>query len=210
MEHHESQVQLPRSLQDLKPTKTIEKIMEPNFKLKENDWSTVTAGMSGTALDLITFGKSGLSLLTVLQSIKVEDEKSVADPTPKKPQTQYCVDLLVPRDWEAHTVILEPAFRLFSTAKNFKNPNRDMPLGSKRTLHILFSTVLAPYEVLTVDDLWLPIREVMLDNGTGAQVIHKWNRRNDHPMPSRFANWKPRQTFAAVTQELMVGPQDAV
>lgn len=188
MEYHDSQVHLLRSLQSLKPTTTIEKTVELNLKLKENDWSTVTADILRTAPVMTTFDKSALSLFSELRNVKVVDGKSVAFPTPKKPQTQYYVDLLMLRDWDPHTAILGTALRLLSTAKSIENSNRNKPLGPERTLRFVFSMVRAPREVFTVDDPSVSIRKVMLDTGTKVQVIHEWNRYSAHPVPSNAAN----------------------
>lgn len=66
--YHETQVMLLRNLFSLRAGNIIAKITISKPRLKDNDWSSVTADVSKATLTLTTFNTTGLSLLTELQT----------------------------------------------------------------------------------------------------------------------------------------------
>lgn len=111
------------------------------------------------------------------------------------------MDLLIPRDWGAHVALLGRALQVFRSAEKVENPNRNKPLCSKRLLRLTFLPKMAPREIFTLEDPSVPIWEITLKNGATAVVIHKWNKQNSFPSPSKAQTWKSNRSYAAATQD---------
>lgn len=196
--HHEVKLQLPRSLHGLRVAATVSKITALNPIIQTENWSSVTADITGNTLILTTFTSKGVELLKNLKELKMDTTKTTKVPDPTKPNNKYYVDILMPLgEWEIHPELLGVAIRKFPSIYMLENPNADKPLGSKRLFRLYFKTTTAPREVFTEDNDQVPIREVTTKDGAVALIIHKWNRLNTFPPPSLSKTWQPRRSYAA-------------
>ena len=211
-DYHESKIPLPRSLQGLKTSMVVAKLLTLNPSLNSDSWSTVTMDVVGNYIVLGTVSETGKAKIDALDELKLEMGRATMVPKAAKPNNMYHVELLLPHERELHVDFMDAFLRTFPTAKFIALPGKK-PLGTIRRLRLTFNTVTAPREVFTMSDASVPIREVCLPCGTAAQVIHKWQRLNQIRPPhlaSRWGTQAPTRTYAAaITQSHIPMPAPA-
>ena len=188
----ESKVVLPRSLQGLRTGQVITRLLAMNQQLNGAEWGNVMADVVGKNLLLGSVNEAGCAAINNLKEIKVEPGRSVAVPPAAKPNNRYYVECLLPYERELHVALIAECISQFPTAKGISMPGKKS-FGSTRRVRLYFNTTTAPREVFTPDDENIPIREIHLPCGTAAQVIHKWQRLNQHPPPHLLNRWAPHQ-----------------
>ena len=198
-EYVETKIALPRSLQGLKTGQVMTKLFTINPTLNSEEWETVMADVVGPNLVVGTVNQKGHAMIDALQEIKVEPGRTVKVPPASKPNNFYYVELLLPYERELHIELLEAFLITFPTARHVSMPGKK-PWGTTRRIRLYFNTTLAPREVFTSTHDNIPIREVVLDCGTAAQVIHKWQRLNQFRPPHLMNRWNtadPARSYAA-------------
>ena len=198
-EYFESRIALPRSLQGLKTSQVIARLLAHNPSLDAEKWTAVTADVVGANLILGTMNKTGRELIDSLNELKVEPGRSSKVPPASKPNNLYNVEILLPQERELHVAFMEAFLLSFPSAKYISMPGKK-PFGTTRRLRLYFNTTTAPREVFTKEDPNIPIREVLLPCGTAAQIIHKWQRLNQFRPPHLANRWNQptaTRTYAA-------------
>ena len=198
-EYFESRIALPRSLQGLKTSHVIARLLAHNPSLDAEKWTAVTADVVGANLILGTMNKTGRELIDNLNELKVEPGRSSKVPPTSKPNNLYNVEILLPHERELHVAFMEAFLLSFPSAKYISMPGKK-PFGTTRRLRLYFNTTTAPREVFTKEDPNIPIREVKLPCGTAAQIIHKWQRLNQFRPPHLANRWNQptaTRTYAA-------------
>ena len=192
-DYHESKIPLPRSLQGIKTSQVITKLLVLNPALDSPAWACVTAEVIGNNLVVGTVTESGRKMIDTLKEMKVEPGRVAKVPTATKPNNCYYVELLLPVERELHVELLEAFLLKFPSAKSISMPGKK-PWGTMRRLRLFFNHTTAPREVFTTEDANTPIREITLPCGTAAQVIHKWQRLNQYRPPHLSHRWNPTTT----------------
>ena len=195
----EAKIALPRSLQGLKTGQVVAKLFALNPTLDSEDWSTVTADIVGTNLVIGTVSDSGRTIINELAELKVEPGRAAKVPAAAKPNNLYYVEILLPYERELHIDFMEAFLRKFPSAKYIQMPGLKA-WGTDRRLRLFFNTTTAPREVFTEEDSTIPIREITLQCGTAAQIIHKWQKLNQFRPPHLLNRWRtqtPAQSYAA-------------
>ena len=189
-EYVETKIAMPRSLQGLKTGQVMSKLFNLNPSLNSEKWASVMADVVGQNLVVGTVCKIGHEMIDALQEIKVEPGRTVKVPPASKPNNFYYVELLLPYERELHVELMEAFLMTFPTARHISMPGKK-PWGTTRRLRLYLNTTLAPKEVFTQTNDKIPIREVVLDCGTAAQVIQKWQRLNQFRPPHLTNRWYP-------------------
>ena len=201
-QYFETRITLPRSLQGLKTGQVITRILEQNPTIDTAKWHAVTADVMGTNLVMGTVSREGKELIDGLHELKVEPGRTTKVPPASKPNNFYYVEILLPLERELHVDLFEAFLLAFPTGKWVSMPGKK-PFGTTRRIRLYFNTTTAPREVFTPDDHNTPIREVKLNCGTAAQIIHKWQRLNQFRPPHLMNRWHhnaPTRSYAAAAQ----------
>ena len=192
-DYFESKIPLPRSLQGLKTGQVVTKLLALNPTLDSSKWAAVTADVVGVNLIIGTVSKEGRKMIDELVEMKVEPGRSTKVPAAAKPNNLYYVELLLPYERELHVDLMEAFLIKFPTGKFVSMPGK-RPWGTTRRVRLFFNTTTAPNEVfIDNNNTNPPIREITLECGTAAQVIHKWQRLNQHRPPHLTNKWSPVQ-----------------
>ena len=129
----------------------------------------------------------------------MEPGRAVKVPSAEKPNNLYYVEILLPYERELHIEFMDAFVRKFPSSKFIQMPGLK-PFGTDRRLRLFFNTTTAPREVFTDDDPNIPIREIVLPCGTASQIIHKWQKLNQHRPPHLANRWHtptPARSYAA-------------
>ena len=202
-EYTESKLPLPRTLQGMKTSLVIAKILELNPSLNSDDWADVSADVVGNNLVIGTTTAAGRRMIDGLKELRLEHGRITPVPASDKPNNFYFVEILLPHERELHIDFFEAFLLKFPTAKYASMPGK-MAWGTTRRIRLYFTVTVAPREVFTEEDPTIPIREVKLPCGTAAPVIHKWQRLNQFRPPHLSHRWNhqgsaPSYAAAAAT-----------
>ena len=197
-EYVETKIPLPPSLQGLKTGQVVSRLLAVNPSLDSDAWTHVTADVFGANLIVGTVSESGRKKINDLREVKVEPGRTAKVPAATKPNNFYYVELYLPYERELHVELMKAFLLKFPSATNISMPGKK-PWGTTRCIRLYFNETTAPKEVFTSDDANIPIREITLSNGTAAQIIHKWQRLNQHRPPHLMNRWNkftPAQSYA--------------